>query len=347
MSGSVGDGIGLGLLLSGQHPAGDSAVAAVRQHLEQVELARELGFSSVWTTQHFLSHPYMYFQSVPLLARVAAAAEGMTVGTFLLLTLLNPVELAENAATLDAIAAGRFVLGVGMGYRAVENAAFGVAQRRADLFERKLEVVRRLLIGESVTAEGLGFQLADARLTLVPDRPPPIWLGADSDAAVRRAARVGDAWFVPPHTRLDELERQMRQYRAARAEHGLPAAASTPVIKEVCVAATDEQALEVARPYLKDKYDAYVDWGQSDVLPPADTLRREFAELTAGGRFVLGSPETCAAILAEHVDRLGVDQFVCRLQWPGMPQQHVLNSMRLLAREVWPALHDRRARNGG
>lgn len=205
-------------------------MAAVRQHLEQVELARELGFSSVWTTQHFLSHPYMYFQSVPLLARVAAAAEGMTVGTFLLLTLLNPVELAENAATLDAIAAGRFVLGVGMGYRAVENAAFGVAQRRADLFERKLEVVRRLLIGESVTAEGLGFQLADARLTLVPDRPPPIWLGADSDAAVRRAARVGDAWFVPPHTRLDELERQMRQYRAARAEHGLPAAASTPVI---------------------------------------------------------------------------------------------------------------------
>ena len=104
MSGSVGDGIGLGLLLSGQHPAGDSAVAAVRQHLEQVELARELGFSSVWTTQHFLSHPFMYFQSVPLLARVAAAAEGMTVGTFVLLTLLNPVEVAENAATLDAIA---------------------------------------------------------------------------------------------------------------------------------------------------------------------------------------------------------------------------------------------------
>jgi hypothetical protein len=56
------------------------------------------------------------------------------------------------------------------------------------------------------------------------------------------------------------------------------------VLKEVCVAATDEQALEIARPYLKGKYDAYVEWGQSDVLPPSDTLRREFAELTAGGR---------------------------------------------------------------
>ena len=93
------------------------------------------------------------------------------------------------------------------------------------------------------------------------------------------------------------------------------------MLKEVCVAATDEQAMEVARPYLKNKYDAYVEWGQSDVLPPTDTLRREFAELTAGGRFVLGSPETCAAILADHIDRLGADHFVCRLQWPGMPQR--------------------------
>jgi alkanesulfonate monooxygenase SsuD/methylene tetrahydromethanopterin reductase-like flavin-dependent oxidoreductase (luciferase family) len=74
------------------------------------------------------------------------------------------------------------------------------------------------------------------------------------------------------------------------------------------------------------------------VLPPTDTLRREFAELTAGGRFVLGSPQTCAAILADHVNRLGADHFICRMQWPGMPQQHVLSSMRLLAREVLAAL---------
>jgi alkanesulfonate monooxygenase SsuD/methylene tetrahydromethanopterin reductase-like flavin-dependent oxidoreductase (luciferase family) len=335
----------LGLLLSGQHPAGDSAVGAVREHLEQVELARQLGFSSVWTSQHFLSDPFMYFQSVPLLARVAGAAEGMTVGTaILLLTLLNPVEVAENAATLDAIAEGKFVLGVGLGYRSVEHAAFGVGRGRPELFEGKLDIVRRLLGGDAVTARGEGFELADARLTLVPERMPPIWIGADSDAAVRRAARLGDAWLVGPHTRLDELERQMRLYRAARAEHGLPAGGATPVLKEVCVAASDEQALEVARPYLKDKYDAYVEWGQSDVLPPADTLRREFAELTAGGRFVLGSPETCAAILAEHVDRLGADHFICRVQWPGMPQHQVLTSMRLLAQEVLPTLP---ARHGG
>jgi alkanesulfonate monooxygenase SsuD/methylene tetrahydromethanopterin reductase-like flavin-dependent oxidoreductase (luciferase family) len=330
----------LGLYLSGQHPPGASATAAVRDHLEQVELARELGFASVWAPQHFLSNPFQMFQPIPLLARVAAAADGMTIGTgVLLLTLLNPVECAENAATLDAIAGGRFVLGVGMGYRASENAAFGVEGGRARLFERKLEVVRRLLAGESVTATGDGFALAQARLPLVPDVPPPIWIAAHADAAVRRAALLGDAWMVSPHTRLDELERQMQSYRTDRAIAGLPPATVTPVLKDVCVAPSDEEALRMARPFLQAKYETYVQWGQSDVLPGTDTLRREFAELSSGGRFVLGSPSTCTAILNDHIDRLGAGHFLCRLQWPGMPQADVLASMRLLAQQVLPALH--------
>jgi alkanesulfonate monooxygenase SsuD/methylene tetrahydromethanopterin reductase-like flavin-dependent oxidoreductase (luciferase family) len=338
----------LGLFLSGQHPRDASAIDAVRDHLEQVELARELGFSSVWAGQHFLSHPFQMFQSVPLLARVAAAAEGMTVGTgILLLTLLNPVEVAENAATLAAIASGRFVLGVGFGYRAIENAAFGVDRGRADLFELKLDVVRRLLSGERVTASGDGFELVEAELALVPNEAPPIWIAANGDAAVRRAARIGDCWFVNPHTRLDELGRQMHLFRAEREAHGRPPAMATPVLKEVCVAASDEQALEVARPHLKSKYEAYVQWGQSEVLPRGDTLRREFDELTAGGRFVLGSPRTCAATLCEHLDRLGADHFVCRLQWPGMPQRDVLSSMRLLAEEVLPAVREHAGRSAG
>jgi alkanesulfonate monooxygenase SsuD/methylene tetrahydromethanopterin reductase-like flavin-dependent oxidoreductase (luciferase family) len=325
----------LGLVLSGQHPPGHDAAAAVRDHLAQVALARELGFASVWTSQHFLPDGVQYLQSVPLLARVAAEAEGMTLGTaVLLLTLLNPVEVAEQAATLDAIAGGRFVLGVGIGYHATENAAFGVTTHRARLFERKLAVVRALLAGEAVTASGPGFALEAARLTLRPAVPPPIWLAANGDAAVARAARLGDAWLVNPHARLEELERQMALYRAARTS---PPTA-TPVFKEVCVAATDEAAHALARPHLEGKYASYVASGQSDVLPPTDTLRREFAELTAGGRFVIGSPATCAAILAAHVDRLGADQLLCRVQWPGMPQAAALESIRLLAREVLPAL---------
>ena len=91
-----------GIFLSGQHPPGVSAAAAVREHLEQVALARELGLSSVWAGQHFLSHPFQMFQSVPLLARMAAEAEGMTVGTaIVLLTLPLAWKLTR---VLDAVA---------------------------------------------------------------------------------------------------------------------------------------------------------------------------------------------------------------------------------------------------
>ena len=279
------------------------------------------------------------FQTVPPLARVAAEAEGMTLGPgILLLTLLNPVEVAENAATLDAIAEGRFVLGVGLGYRATENAAFGVGKGRGDLFELKLDVVRRLLAGEQVTASGDGFALEGAALALLPERPPPVWIAANSDRAVRRAARLGDAWLLNPHTTLDELERQVALFHGERAEVGLPRAEQTPIIKEVCIAETDEAAMDAARPYLQGKYEAYVEWGQSEVLPGGDTLRREWEQLTGGGRFILGSPETCAAQIRAHVERLGVDHLICRVQWPGMPQADVLRTLRLLATEALPAV---------
>jgi alkanesulfonate monooxygenase SsuD/methylene tetrahydromethanopterin reductase-like flavin-dependent oxidoreductase (luciferase family) len=330
----------LGLFLNVQHPPERPAREVVREILEHVSVAGEAGFASIWAGQHFLTHPYQMLQTVPLLARVAAEAGDMTLGTGIaLLPLLNPVEAAEHAATLDAIAGGRFVYGVGAGYRAEEDRAFGLARgRRAAAFEAKLEVVQRLLAGERVTAAGDGYELHDAALALVPPVPPPIWIAANSDAAVERAARLGDAWFLNPHTRLDELERQIGLFDATRAAAGRPARTVTPIIKEVCVAETDEEALACASPYLEAKYKAYVAWGQSEVLPEGDTLKREFDALTAGGRFIIGSPDSCAMQLREHIERLGVDHLVVRVQWPGMPSEPALRSIRLLASEVLPAL---------
>jgi alkanesulfonate monooxygenase SsuD/methylene tetrahydromethanopterin reductase-like flavin-dependent oxidoreductase (luciferase family) len=329
----------LGLFLNAQHPGTVRPAEAVRQHAEQVGLARELGFSTVMAGQHFLSQPFWMLQNVPFLARMAAESATMTLGPgILLLTLLNPLEVAENLATLDAIAGGRLVAGVGVGYRPAENAAFGVGGSRGALFERKLGVVRRLLAGERVDAEGPGFALEGAQLALRPERPPPLWIAANGDTAVRRAARLGDAWLINPHTRLDELERQVAVFHAERTEAGLPAVEGLPIIKEVCVAETDEEAMRVARPHLESKYSAYVDWGQSEVLPAGDTLRRQWQELTAGGRFVIGSADTVAAVLREHAQRLGVEQAICRVQWPGMPQEDVMRSLRLLGEAVLPAV---------
>jgi alkanesulfonate monooxygenase SsuD/methylene tetrahydromethanopterin reductase-like flavin-dependent oxidoreductase (luciferase family) len=272
-------------------------------------------------------------QPVPLLARLASEAEGMRIGAgILLLPLLNPVEVAEQAATLDLLTGGRFVLGVGLGYRGEEDEAFALGERRVRTFVGKLDVVRRLLEGQEVTAEGQGYRLHGARLALRPvQRPrPPIWMAANNDSAVRRAARLADTWFVNPHASITEVERQLALFHAERG--GPPE--ELPMMREACIAPTDEEARELARRYIAPKYQAYVDWGQSDVLPPSDTLRREWDELREG-RFRIGSPQTASTQIAALRD-LGVTELVFRVQWPGMPHRDALRTLELLAEELLP-----------
>lgn len=164
-----------GLFVSAQHPEGADLVRILHEHLEQVRFVRDNGFSSVFAGQHFLSTPFQMLQPVPLLARLAAESGDLTVGSGIFLAaLLNPIELAEQAATLDVICGGRFVLGVGLGYRAEENLAFGITSRRARVLESKLDVARRLLEGERVTAEGPGFLPRDPDVRDVQGRPRPV-----------------------------------------------------------------------------------------------------------------------------------------------------------------------------
>src|SRR3989441_5130568 len=116
-----------GIGLSVQHLPEDSQAARFQEHVEQVRLARAVGFTSVWASQHYLSDPFTYFQPIPTLARVAAEAPGMTLGTgCLLLPLHHPVEIAEQLATLDVITAGRLLFRVGLRHRALENEGMGL-----------------------------------------------------------------------------------------------------------------------------------------------------------------------------------------------------------------------------
>lgn len=326
----------LGLFLSAQHPPERPAAEGLAVDVELVRLARGLGFTTLMTGQHFLTSSTTKIQTVPLLARLSAEADGMTLATgVLLLGLLNPVEAAEHLASLSVLAGGRLVAGVGLGYRSEEHRAFGAPERgRASVFEAKLDVVRRLLAGERVTASGPGYDLDGARLELHPDTPPPIWMAANRDVAVARAARLADAWLINPHGRISELAAQTEMFHAARAEEGRPPIPGLPIIREVCVAPTDEEAEELAARHLAAKYATYVRWGQDTALPDSDTLQRPWHSLNADGRFIVGSPDTCARQVDEIVDRLGVSDLICRCHWPGMPATDALRSLELLADAV-------------
>jgi len=328
-----------GLLVSKQHPPGVSMVERFREHIEQVRAARQAGFDLIVMGQHYLSTPFQEIQTLPSLARLAAEAGTMRVGaTVLLLPLLNPVDVAEQVATMDVICEGRFICGLGLGYRDEEYEAFGVRrQERVARFQEGLQVVKRLWTEEEVTHRGRFLQLTKARMALKPvQKPhPPIWFAANNDSAVERAARLADAWVINPHAKLAVLEHQMGLYRKALQEAGKPFPAELPMIKELYVAPDRRAAIAECRPFLEAKYQAYASWGQDKALPQEDSFDLAFEELVRD-RFIIGDPEDCRRELRRYADALGVNCFIFRIQWPGMEQAKVLRTIDLLAEHVIP-----------
>jgi alkanesulfonate monooxygenase SsuD/methylene tetrahydromethanopterin reductase-like flavin-dependent oxidoreductase (luciferase family) len=179
---------------------------------------------------------------VPFLARLAAEAGEMTgVAGILLLALHNPVEVAECIASLDVIWGGNFVFGVGLGYREVEFDAFKVPRgQRLRRFEECLEIVKRLWTEDKVSVDTDVCTLTNVTLTCRPvQKPhPPIWFAANNDAAVRRAARLGDTWFVNPHATMASITRQMGLYRDELARPGKPLPAVGPLSSSAATASS-------------------------------------------------------------------------------------------------------------
>ena len=116
--------------------------------------------------------------------------------------------VAKQAAEVDLLTGGRFRLGVGLGWNAVEYEALGKTfSDRGRRVDDQVELLRRLWTEPSVTYEADDEHVTGAGLAPLPvQRPIPIWFGAASPPAYRRAGRLGDGWFplVPPGPKLDE-----------------------------------------------------------------------------------------------------------------------------------------------
>ena len=202
----------LGFFVTNQYLPGESFPQKIQESVEQVRAAREAGFDMICTGQHYLASPYQMSSSFPLLARLAAEAGDMEVAaTVILVPLHNPVELAESVATMDAICGGRFIFGVGLGYRDEEYTSFGVqrAERVARLREA-LEVMKLLWTQEEVEFNGQFYTVPRVAPSTKPVQQPhpPIWVAANNDVAIRRAARWGYPWLVNPHATVQMVADQ-------------------------------------------------------------------------------------------------------------------------------------------
>ena len=307
--------------------------------LHLVRVARDLGFDYVYAGQHYLSHPFQMLQPLVSLARIGAETRDMDILSTILVPLQNPVQMAEDVATLDVLTNGRVIVNAALGYRDEEYEAFGVTRedRIARMFET-LRLVRLLWAGGEVTFEGRFTKVTGAHIGVVPvQRPHPrIWIAANGDGMVRRIARNGETWYLNPHAQFETLARQVALYRTVRAEHGHPPADTIPMSRETFVAPTRGQAFATARPFLEGKYRAYAAWGQDKALPGEEDFTVPFEELAAG-RFVVGSPDDVFADLQRFAE-LGVTHASLRFGWPGTPRDVVEGAIRLAAHEVLPSL---------
>lgn len=327
-----------GLVVRGQAEQDQDITRRFQETLAFVRLADQLGFDSVTKTAHYSAHPFQMLQLVPMLARFAAEAPRLRLNAgVLLLPLLSPLHVAEEFATLDVITSGKIILGVGLGYRDVEFKAFGVPRaQRARRFEANLQAIRRLWTEEKVQMKTPFFELDDASCLPKPlQKPhPPIWIGANADPAIERAARMGDCWYIGPAIEIPALERQMGLYRRALDAAGKPFPEELPMRREVFVARTKADAIRLCAPYLGAKYKAYHEWRQD--MPDDDRgLGQEF-EALIGDRFLIGSPDEVAEQMLALHQRLGVNHLVMSTEWAGMPESLASETIEMLAKEVFP-----------
>jgi alkanesulfonate monooxygenase SsuD/methylene tetrahydromethanopterin reductase-like flavin-dependent oxidoreductase (luciferase family) len=226
-------------------------VAAGRM-VERARAAWAAGLDSLFVGDHHVTGS-TYLQNTPILGRLLAEWGDRPAGALFLLPLWHPVLVAEQVATLAAVAQGPFVLQVGLGDGEGQFGGMGVSlTRRAPALEAGLDVIRRLLAGETVTADE-PVPIRDARVGPLPPQPVDVWIGAGADRGIDRAARLGDGWIAGPWVPLDQAREQSDLYRERRAAHGRPPGV-VAVRRDVHVGADGADAHRVAGPVLASGY---------------------------------------------------------------------------------------------
>ncbi|MEE4145940.1 MAG: LLM class F420-dependent oxidoreductase, partial [Halieaceae bacterium] len=216
------------------------------QSLEQIvglaQLAESLGFESVWTFEHVMvpleyesRYPYSKDGKMggasdaafldPLIALTAVAAHTKTLrlGTGVnILSQANPLLLAKQAATLDLLSNGRFMLGAGIGWLKEEFDAMGVPfERRGARFDDYVVAMRKVWSGEVVEHQSDFLDWSGFQSYPLPVQKGgvPIIIGGSKGKAMERIARLGDGWFAPTNDAAS-LAPMLEELKAACSEHG-------------------------------------------------------------------------------------------------------------------------------
>jgi alkanesulfonate monooxygenase SsuD/methylene tetrahydromethanopterin reductase-like flavin-dependent oxidoreductase (luciferase family) len=332
------------LLIGAEHRPTDSMMQRLAEHVEQVRLAREVGFDSIVIGSHLSYGTAAWFPPIETLMRLSAVADGMSLGTcMLVLPLFHPVEVAEQFALLDAACGGRAVMGVSPGWTQSEFDLVGLDfSKRIGRFTEAVSLIKRLYTENEITFEGKHFRINNATLALKSTQKPrpPMWLGGSVEAAVKRVASIaetelGDTWCASSHLKTDVIVQQATVFKATLKELGKPMPKDFPVLRNVVVASDRATAVREVGPAIAESYKILGNWGLFKEVVGDAQLHPEFDELI-NGRFIIGSPEQAAEDITQLATATGATRMVCRSQWVGMDHKHVMRTIELVGTKVAP-----------
>ena len=319
-------------------PAGEDLPRCVDEVIEEAKLAEQAGFDSCFFGEHHQDKDGFLPSPLIVCTAVAASTTKLRVGTsVILLPLHHPVRLAEDVVTLDIISKGRVTVGVGLGYQQADFDAFGVNMAdRVNLFEEKVEIIRRCWSGEEFSFNGKHHKIDN--LTVRPDpiqKPnPPLWIGASAPVSARRAAHIADGIVTTPSTTLDNTASLIDHYNKAAVAVGKT---PTPIImRDAWVANSRKEAEEVYGPEVMQAYKYY--WQNG--LPEFLSIKNE-SELTlervAKDRLIMGDSEECLTEFQRWSEGTGAELCLLRLRHAhsgGPPHAQIMKTIDLIGDRI-------------
>ena len=330
----------------------------VRREIEQMMWTEELGFDSIWLTEH---HFIDYGLSVsPAVLAAAAAMRTRRVRIGLAAAILpfhDPVRLAEELAIVDILSEGRLDVGVGRGNRPVEFEGYRVPQiENRERFDECLAIMLKAWTLDRFAFEGRHFSIPEVRVIPKPlQRPhPPVYVVCTSPDTIEATALRG----APMLNSLlrggpEQLAKSRDTYVKACEKAGRSADETASLLgrwgvsRHVYVAPTDAQALAEAKDaemWYQESLRRFliperIDRVHPLLQPGFRALEERFAHVSyeqlVAESVAFGSPDTVAARV-EEFRRLGVGEMLCWMNFGGLAQDRVRRSMELFAREVIP-----------
>ncbi len=303
--------------------------------LDVISWTEEAGFDGAWVPEHHLADDGYMPSPLVALSAIAARTKRMKIGSGIALApLYHPLRFAEDCAVLDIFSGGRLEIGIAIGYRRRETAAFGVDfTKRGRIFDEWLQIVTRLWAGETVDFQGRHYTLNGAKV--MPPAPRgriPLHIGGFTAAAMERVARYGDGYIG--------TEEVCGQYVETLRDQGKDVGQAKVRITALflAVAQDPERAMEELAPYYHHVNNVYGDWFVEDqALGVAEGLKpMALDEFKTSGALQIITPEAAIALFKSMQDRMPLDH-VMMMMPPGLPAARFIDYAQVFANEVMPA----------